>query len=222
MAKNHPIPSHSRFQDLTGRTFGRWIVLSYAGKTGTTQYWLCRCRCRCGTVRKVQSGDLVAGKSLSCGCFKRERTSQTMRIHGMSDTPEFRTWESMIARCYKPNRHDYPRYGGRRITVCDQWRESFAAFYADMGPRPSANHSIDRVDNDGPYCPENCRWATRKQQSRNMRSNLLITFQGETLCLTDWAEKLGVSLTALKHRVARGWSNKRTLTQPVRGQAIAK
>lgn len=122
----------------------------------------------------------------------------------------------MIQRCYDSNFPYYYRYGGRGITVCEQWRSSIENFYADMGPKPTRDHSLDRIDNDGNYSPENCRWATCKEQLRNTRANHLITYNGETLCITEWAEQLGMRPNALGLRIAKGWTIERALTQPVR------
>ena len=117
--------------------------------------------------------------------------------HGCTGTPTYRAWQDMIQRCYNPRRTRYPMYGGRGITVCQRWRESFEAFLKDMGTSPSPRHSIDRIDNNGNYEPGNLRWATAKEQSRNQRRNRVLTYQGETLCIAEWAERLGVAYATL-------------------------
>jgi hypothetical protein len=119
-------------------------------------------------------------------------------------TPEYRAWSAMKLRCANPNNEQYHNYGGRGITVCDRWRQSFAAFLVDMGPRPSPRHSIDRIDNNGNYEPGNCRWATSREQNRNRRNNIVLTHDGRTMCLADWARELGVPRGTLLARYRDG------------------
>lgn len=126
--------------------------------------------------------------------------------HGMIATPEYRVWSGILTRCTNANDSHFPRYGGRGITICGRWLE-FSNFYADMGPRPSAAHSIDRFpDNDGNYEPNNCRWATMKEQSNNRCSNRRIEFNGEALTIAGWADRAGLSRSLIRHRLAAGWS----------------
>lgn len=134
----------------------------------------------------------------------------------MCKTDEYNAWQHIRSRCYNKNSPAYPEYGGRGITVCDRWLESFENFYADMGPKPSRKHSIDRYpDNDGPYSPSNCRWATRAEQNRNTRQNVILEFNGKRMCLTEWADLLGICKTTLFARIQRdGWSVERALTTP--------
>lgn len=135
----------------------------------------------------------------------------------MTRSAEYRTWQALRNRCENPNDTKYHLYGGHGIKVCERWRESFANFYADMGPKPSPRHSVERRDGNGPYSPENCYWATYKQQNRNTSRNRMITFRGETLSLAEWAERTGIGYAALTHRVMRaGWSVERALTTPVK------
>lgn len=135
-----------------------------------------------------------------------------------SAVAEYRAWRSMVARCCSSSCAAYPYYGGRGIKVCDRWRESFSAFLADMGRRPSEQHSIDRINNDGNYEPGNCRWATWTEQARNRRSNVLIEHNGETLPLVVWAERCGMRPSALAMRLSYGWTIERMLSEPLRGR----
>lgn len=135
--------------------------------------------------------------------------------HGLSKTPEFHVWTAMKNRCSNPVNKGFKNYGGRGIRVCQRWRDNFAAFYADMGPRPSVQHSIDRIDNDGPYSPDNCRWATHAQQCANQRRTDLITYKGETLPLNIWAKRYGLLQSTLRQRIVElGWSTEEALTKP--------
>lgn len=152
--------------DLTGKRFGRWTVLKRdENKTTRDSYWLCQCSC--GTTRSVVRQYLQDGTSQSCGCLRAE----LLTSHGMYKSPEYTAWYSLIQRCTNQNNPRYPSYGGRGIEVCERWQNSFIDFYDDMGPRPSKNHSIDRINNDGNYEPSNCRWTTRKVQQNNRRNS---------------------------------------------------
>lgn len=134
---------------------------------------------------------------------------------GVNRTPEFRAWEAMLRRCSNRGDKRWPRYGGRGITVCDRWRTSYTAFLSDMGRRPTSQHTLDRADNNGPYSPENCRWATYSEQANNTSRTRHFTFDGKTKTLSEWAEEIGVASTTLDHRLrALGWSIERTLSTP--------
>lgn len=139
--------------------------------------------------------------------------------HGMSNSPEYVAWKGMRNRCYYRGHNRYENYSGRGIRVCMRWKESFENFYADMGPKPGAEFSIERMDNDDDYTPDNCCWATPKEQSRNTRRNRMVTHNDETRCLSEWAEIVGIRPNTIWHRInTYGWSVDRALTTPVRGQ----
>jgi hypothetical protein len=201
-----------------GTKFHRLTVTGPAPsrKSGQARFW---CLCDCGEILAVQSSDLRRGGTKSCGCLKREMCIArdiARTKHGKYRSPEYKAWQALIQRCTNPADKRFHHYGGRGITVCAQWLRSFDEFYADMGPRPSAKHSIDRENNNGHYQPGNCRWATKREQLLNRRGSLRIKFLGESLPLCAWAERQGIPEVVLRQRLARGWSPKKLLTTPKR------
>ena len=203
--------------DMTGQQWGHWTVIGYVGNDAQGQpLWLCRCSC--GKERPVVGSHLRNGTSASCGCQCLRYT-----IHGYTKFPEYEVWRHMIERCQDSKRKDWPRYGGRGIVVCQRWRDSFPAFYEDMGPRPTPAHSIDRINNDGNYEPGNCRWATVAEQASNKSNNRYLTFDGQTLTVSQWARKLGIKVDVLNLRLSHyNWTVERALTQPVRARRWGK
>lgn len=169
-------------------------------------------KCDCGHAAIVRTNDLRSGRTTSCGCANRESAAETGRrsaTHGMHNTSTYMTWKNMKARCMNPNVPHYIRYGGRGIRICEKWL-TFEGFLADMGPCPS-RMSIDRIDNSLGYFKDNCRWATVREQGRNKRSNRLVTSNGRTLCVSEWAEATGIPVTTIASRLKRGWSPERAL-----------
>jgi hypothetical protein len=179
--------------------YGRWTLLSTNGRR-----WLCRCDC--GTERWVMRADVIAGRTKSCGCGRK--------THGMEKSPEYRIWTDMKRRCYQPHRPDFARYGGRGITVCSEWME-FANFYSDMGPRPKG-YTLDRSDNDGPYCKDNCHWIPRRAQERNKSTNHVVEIDGRKMTLVEAAERYGLNYATVCNRIhVLGWSIERALKERV-------
>lgn len=143
-----------------------------------------------------------------------------MTTHGMHGTPEYNAWLSMRKRCYKKYQGNYKNYGGRGITVCKRWLNSFENFFKDLGRRPSKAHSLDRINNEGNYTPKNCRWADSETQGLNTRSNRLLSFKGQKKPVSRWARDLGMNPTTLFERLRRGWSVKKALTTPLQTRKI--
>jgi hypothetical protein len=201
-------------KDLTNQSFDRLTVLAFAGYAFPRRpYWTCQCTC--GAIKDILAGNLMKGLIRSCTCLRRETTRQHRTTHGKAHTPEYRVWHHILGRCENPADAGYSLYGGRGITVCEQWHD-FATFYQDMGPRPSPQHSIERRDNDGPYSPENTYWATATEQNRNKRNNHLLTLFGVTKCLGEWATITRLGRTTILYRRKNKWSDERALTTPSR------
>lgn len=191
--------------DLAGMKFGRLTAIEPVSvvKSGRRRtFW--RCACECGTEASPVRDSLVRGDVHSCGCLQKEAARDSRTSHGLSSSPEYRAWSGLRGRCSNPRNKAYHNYGGRGITVCDRWIDDFDAFLSDMGKRPSPKHSIDRIENDLGYSPDNCRWATKKTQGRNRRG--LIATQS-TSNLKEAAEATGVTYGTAHSRVYRlGWT----------------
>ncbi len=200
-----------RFEDLTGRKFGRLLVVERtSGASPKHTYW--KCRCDCGNVTVTASQKLKSGRSKSCGCYNRDTTTK----HGQSGGRLYKIWLNMKSRCFNPNTKMFNRYGGRGITMCCEWKNNFQAFYDWAVSNGYAdNLTIDRIDVNGNYCPENCRWATMKEQGNNTTKNHIIEFNGETHTLSEWAELLGIHAHTLSNRIHRGWAIEKALSKKV-------
>ena len=189
---------------LNGQRFGRLLVISSfrqeeEGKRRARTF--CKCLCNCGKEATVLSSNLIAGKTRSGGCGKtKNNTLNGNPINSRTFVKEYNAWNHMKHRCLDPKTDGYERYGGRGITVCEEWENSFEAFLLDMGQAPSPDHQLDRIDKDGNYEPENCKWRTAKEQANNRRSSRFITYNRETLTLDQWASKLEIPVSTLKTR----------------------
>ena len=200
--------------DLAGLKFGKLNVISPAGSRGGHMYW--NCICDCGNEKTVRGSHLKYGNVRSCGCLPAHRT------HGARRTRLYGVWNNMIRRCHNPKNPEYPRYGERGITVCDEWRRDFMAFYTwalnegydESAPR--GQYTIERKDNDGPYSPENCTLETAQNQANNTRRNRFITYKGETKTVTQWARPLGINQTTLSRRILSGWPVEKAFTKEVK------
>lgn len=204
----------NRSPSLVGQRFGRLTVLSPAGVIGTSSMrW--NCICDCGNKTIVYGHFLKSGHTRSCGCLSAESIAERCTTHGQSDSRLYNIWHGMKSRCYRETDSNYPKYGGRGIQICDQWRFDFGSFYDwSMGHGYADNLSIDRIDNGGNYCPENCRWVDATTQCNNKSNNRLISANGETHTVSEWASILGANNTLLAARLDRGWSDESTINTP--------
>jgi hypothetical protein len=200
-----------RFKNLLGLKFGRHTVIEYAGKTkkGTTTW---KCLCACGKSTIVKADVLKRGSSMSCGCLAIDNLKIRSIKHGHRYSAEYSTWNSMKSRCLNKNHKSYNSYGGRGITICNEWINSFESFLSDMGNRPSKRHSLERIDNNKGYSKDNCIWATGKSQANNKRSNRLISHNGKTQTLNAWSEETGIRPDTISQRLKLGWPINEALT----------
>ena len=211
----------SKCIDLTGKQFGRLVAIKKtqpriqpSGQKVTR--WLCRCDC--GKEVVVDFGNLRTGNTQSCGCYHIETLGLNFKTHGLSKTPEYMSWKSMIQRCEYPKNNRYHLYGGRGIKVSPEWH-SFETFLSDMGEKPTPKHTLDRIDVNGNYQKENCRWATQKEQQRNRGNNLRVTWKGVLVPLAEAAELSGINYGTLLRRVKSGWSESE-LFLPVKAKQV--
>jgi hypothetical protein len=199
--------------NLIGLKFHRLTVISYYGSNNGMSKW--RCLCDCGNYSTVLRSALRQGSTKSCGCLNRERIQNLRASHHMTSTPEHRAWTMMLTRCRNPKFHGYKNYGGRGLKVCERWFK-FENFFEDIGTRPSSKHSLDRIDVNGDYCSENCRWATKREQANNKRGSVKITWKGRLMSTSDLSEECGISYDVLRGRIRLGWSIEKAVTLPVK------
>lgn len=202
------------FIDLTGQRFGRLSAIEPTEVIGNGKVkWLCRCEC--GNTAVVLNYNLLNGHTLSCGCLQKEKSKECATTHGLSKTRLHRTWAHMKERCTNPNVRNYDGYGGRGITLCDEWMTfaPFAKWAIENGY--SDDLTIERIDNNSGYSPNNCRWATPFEQASNKRSNHTLTIDGVTDTMTNWARKFNIKPTTVFDRLHKGWSEYEALTTPV-------
>ncbi len=213
-----------RLVDLTGHRYGRFTVISGPHKKEGTRRVCWLSRCDCGTEKLVAADLLRTGQAQSCGCLRREISQARLTTHGMAAStthspgrraPEYQVWGNMKRRCSDPKAAQYAYYGGRGIKVCERW-QSFENFFADMGPRPSPRHQIDRTDNDGNYEPGNCRWVTCKENQNNRHTTRWLQLGEERMTTTDWSARTGIKADTILVRLARGWTVEKALTTPVK------
>lgn len=203
-----------KLADLRGQKF-RFLTVIDRIKSPSTGRWAWLCQCECGQTAECQTGHLRSGHAASCGCKHAELSGNASRKHGLEQTPEYKAWLSIKQRCYNTKNPGYALYGARGITVCAEWLFDPAKFYRDLGPRPSPQHSLDRINNNGPYSPENCRWATKAQQTRNRRITQTIVVDGERIAVSEAAERFGLNPGTLKSRLARGKTVADALCAPI-------
>lgn len=217
MSKHSSGPGTVR-RDLTGKRFGMLVVCHRTNRRnsqGSYVFWQCQCDCG-NTVEVNRSAFGKSASQHSCGCVKlgRRKRYSVNDVLVRKYPSEFNTWTFMISRCHDERAKDFSRYGGRGIVVCDAWRASFDAFVTSVGPKPGPRYTLDRIDNSKGYEPGNCRWATPLEQGRNKSNNVMLTHNGETLTVSQWAERLEIYHGTLLMRIKAGWSDERIITTP--------
>lgn len=214
----------SKVHDITGQRFGRLTVIGRAGSNARGRaMWLCFCDC--GRSLVVCGNALLRGNTRSCGCLAKDTESacgKKRAIHGHCHERLFHVWVNMRARCRSPQHQAYKNYGARGIFVCPEWDASYEAFrswayangYQENAPRGAC--TLDRIDNDGPYCPENCRWISMSKQRANQRRSMLVTYNGETKPASQWSLEAGFDRHLVGNRIKKGWSIEAAITTPSR------
>lgn len=197
--------------DISNNRFGKLIAINVLERGKYGYIW--RCICDCGKETSVYYMSLVSGNARSCGCLRKEWLNPNK--HGLKQHPLYDIWSEMKGRCLNPKNKSFKNYGGRGITVCERWRNSFMDFYSDVIDKYQHGLQLDRTDNDGNYCPENFRFATKEVNENNKRNNVHFSYNGETKTLVEWANFLGVRPGALRNRRRKGWSDHDIISIPV-------
>lgn len=200
-------------QESLGKRFGRLIVMQVLGVSSDHRMRVF-CICDCGTEKVIKLNSLRTNETKSCGCLRREMATQGSVTHGQHGTPEYQSWRGMLDRCRNKNHTSFANYGGRGISVCPEWSNSFESFLSSMGNRPTGT-TLDRIHNDGNYEPGNCQWASNEKQAMNTRRAKLLVFNGEIKTISQWSRDSGIQRRTIGMRLKHGWSIERTLTEPV-------
>lgn len=189
--------------DLTDKRFGRLTVINFSFNKSRKSYW--KCKCDCGNIKIVEEYKLKSGHTKSCGCLSKENLKKLMKNsikHNLTDTRIYRTWQNMKNRCYNKKVKSYKNYGGRGIKVCEEWKNNFMSFYNwAINNGYKEDLTIDRINNNGNYEPNNCRWITKEEQANNKRNNHFLTYQNQTLTINQWSKKLNIPRETIKTRI---------------------
>lgn len=204
------------YKDLSGQRFGKLTVIKRNGTTNNGKV-IWECICDCGNSTKVTTCSLRTGNTRSCGCLYKQSRKEIKTTHGLRHHPLYSVWLNIKQRCLNPNSTSYKRYGGRGITICDEWKNDFKSFYDwSMENGYQKNLTIDRIDVNGNYEPNNCRWTTIEQQANNKRNNHYLEYDNKRLTMSQWSKQLNLPRTVILYRLKLGWSVEKTLTTPVR------
>lgn len=207
---NIKLSKSPKFVNLTGNKYNYLTVISYTENSR----WLCKCVC--GKEKIICGHHLKARRTQSCGCLHKENAAKINFLHGKSNTAENLAWKNIKQRCLNPKNKHYKNYGGRGITICDRWRDSFENFLEDMGERPSPKHSIDRIDNNQGYYKENCKWSTKSEQNSNKRNSNNAIYKDKRTTLVSLAKEYNIKKSTLNNRLHLGWSLEKAIETPVR------
>ena len=205
--------------DLTGQKYNRLKVVNFDGvrrdsKGRTFRYW--KCKCDCGSEVYLTTHALRSGNTKSCGCYNLELLKKRNYLHGMSNSRIYTTWKNMKSRCYYPKNAEFKNYGGRGIKICDEWKNDFQVFYEwSIKHGYKEELTIDRIDNNGNYQPDNCRWVDMAVQSRNTSRTRYIEFNGKRLTICEWGIEIGGTSTTVLYRIEQGWSVEEAIMTPI-------